>query len=323
MKRLFSLILLSIVLLSLCACDKNSNQNIASSTTSNQAATDNTDESIDSTAETTQAATEEPTTAPTTESTNAPTEEPTTKPPETPATKPTEIPTAPTACSHSYKDATCTAPKTCTKCGVAEGNAAGHSYKDATCTAPQTCAKCGTTEGRAVGHNWKNATCTTAKVCSICNTTEGNTTEHQYDNGECSVCGKEDIVNPQEYFKPVNYISIEKQEDKLTTIALKWNGESYDYRESWYSKNKIDNPLWEIIEYEGETFYPLGYCAPRYSFKLTNSYVEFYDPGNSLCAKYILQHDGSLRLDSLTSDVSTFPQLWPVGNLYDFVQVVE
>lgn len=42
--------------------------------------------------------------------------------------------TPPTTCSHSYKDATCTDPKICTKCGATEGTALGHHFEDGKCT---------------------------------------------------------------------------------------------------------------------------------------------------------------------------------------------
>ena len=143
------------------------------------------------------------------------TEQLTTTPTEPQKTDPTEATTTvPTQCSHTYKAATCTAPKTCSKCGTTEGaaaghnwsdatcttpkicktckategKAAGHSYKDATCTAPKTCAVCGATEGSAAGHNWSDATCTIPKTCSVCGATEGESREHTYQNGVCS-CG--------------------------------------------------------------------------------------------------------------------------------------
>lgn len=43
---------------------------------------------------------------------------------------------------HTWADATCTAPKTCTECGETEGEALGHSWEDATCAAPKTCSVC-------------------------------------------------------------------------------------------------------------------------------------------------------------------------------------
>ena len=96
--------------------------------------------------------------------------------------------------SHSYKDATCTAPKTCSVCGATEGEMAEHSWKDATCTAPKTCSACGATEGTPQ-HSWKAATCTAPKTCSVCGATEGSVAEHNYQNGTCTGCGDKEIIN--------------------------------------------------------------------------------------------------------------------------------
>ena len=118
-----------------------------------------------------------------------PTQAPTQKPTQTPAQKPTQTPTQkPTQapCSHTYKDATCTAPKTCTKCGATSGSALPHTWKDATCTAPATCSVCGTTTGNANGHMWKNATCTTPKTCSVCGTTTGDVAAHTWKDATCT-----------------------------------------------------------------------------------------------------------------------------------------
>lgn len=60
-----------------------------------------------------------------------------------------------TACSHSWKSATCTEPKTCTKCGATEGSAKGHTSSDWTVTKEAT----ETTEGTKV------------KTCTVCGAT--------------------------------------------------------------------------------------------------------------------------------------------------------
>ena len=63
-------------------------------------------------------------------------------------------------CSHdSWKDATCTEPRTCESCGKTDGEPLGHDWSDATCTEPKTCARCGVTEGEPLGHkleDWKD-----------------------------------------------------------------------------------------------------------------------------------------------------------------------
>ncbi len=145
MRKALSLLLIFVMLLSLCACGKDDAQSTDPGANSTQATTEGTEDPTDGTAEGTQAPTEDPTAAPT--------EGPTAAPTETPATNPT-------ACSHSYKDATCTTAKTCTKCGATDGSAAGHTWKAATCTTAKTCSKCGKTEGKAAGHKYENGTCT-------------------------------------------------------------------------------------------------------------------------------------------------------------------
>ena len=94
----------------------------------------------------------------------------------------------------SNNDATCTKDGTktgtCVVCGAKEtvtdvGSMKPHSWKDATCTAPKTCKVCGTTSGRANGHDWVSATCTEAKYCKVCKLKQGEPNGHKY--GEWTV----------------------------------------------------------------------------------------------------------------------------------------
>ena len=57
-------------------------------------------------------------------------------------------------CVHDWTDATCTAPKICTKCKITEGEQLGHHWKSATCTSPKTCTRCSLSEGEALGHRF-------------------------------------------------------------------------------------------------------------------------------------------------------------------------
>lgn len=54
-----------------------------------------------------------------------------------------------TACGHehTFSEATCTTPKTCTECNEVEGEALGHTWLEATTEAPKTCESCGLTDG--------------------------------------------------------------------------------------------------------------------------------------------------------------------------------
>ncbi len=82
---------------------------------------------------------------------------------------------------HTYSDATCTAPKTCSFCGATDGEALGHSYStfahvEGTTTHAKKCSVCGdvVTENCTAG-DWvtdKNATCiekgSRYKNCKVC-----------------------------------------------------------------------------------------------------------------------------------------------------------
>ena len=122
-------------------------------------------------------------------------------------------------CSHDWTEATCTTPKTCSKCGETEGEALGHSY-EAVVTAPTcteggyttyTCSGCGDSyiadETAALGHSEEiipavDATCTgtgltEGRKCSVC----GEVTVaqeivdalgHDFADGSCTRCGEAD-----------------------------------------------------------------------------------------------------------------------------------
>ena len=71
--------------------------------------------------------------------------------------------------SSTVTSPTCTAQGyttyTCSSCGYSYNayytSALGHSYADATCTKPQTCTRCGATTGSALGHSWNSGVVTT------------------------------------------------------------------------------------------------------------------------------------------------------------------
>lgn len=97
---------------------------------------------------------------------------------------------------HTWTEATCTEPKTCSECGETEGDPLGHIWEEATCTKPKTCSRCGATEGQALGHTWEEATCVKPKTCSRCGATEGQALGHQAGEATCTepsvcaVCGE-------------------------------------------------------------------------------------------------------------------------------------
>lgn len=82
---------------------------------------------------------------------------------------------------------------------AAQPSACDHSWKDATCTDPKTCEKCGMTEGEANGHRWQDATCTDGRMCAVCSAAdpESEPLGHLYTEGKCTRCGEIDPDYPQ------------------------------------------------------------------------------------------------------------------------------
>ncbi len=104
------------------------------------------------------------------------------------------------ALGHNFYEDGC--EKLCLGCGLIDG---AHQWKDATCTAPKTCEVCDKTEGKAAGHTGGTATCTEKAICTVCNEPYGELLDHTEvdidevpatcgENGsiggkKCSTCG--------------------------------------------------------------------------------------------------------------------------------------
>ena len=83
----------------------------------------------------------------------------------------------------------------------------GHTWQNATCEAPKTCSTCNKTDGKAMGHNYVD------KYCTVCNTLEySKGLSYKLVNGEYTVtgigtCKDLDVVIPKTYNgKPVTGI---------------------------------------------------------------------------------------------------------------------
>ena len=83
--------------------------------------------------------------------------------------------------THTWQEATCTQPATCSECGETQGEPLGHTWSEATCEMPKTCEVCGATEGEPNGH-----------VCEAwVEIVDPTCTEEGYQKGICVHCGQE------------------------------------------------------------------------------------------------------------------------------------
>ncbi len=109
---------------------------------------------------------------------------------------------------HTFTEATCTAPKTCSVCGATEGEPLLHTGGTATCTEKATCTRCNQEYGETLGHNEEasstdtkyiktEATCTAAAVyyksCSRC----GEKGTGTFASGEPSAHTPREAVEPK------------------------------------------------------------------------------------------------------------------------------
>ena len=89
-------------------------------------------------------------------------------------------------CKHTWKEASCQAPKTCTSCNLQEGTVLAHQFAPATCTEGEKCVTCGLTQGNPLGHTPTAATCNKLGVCTVCNQSVGEYGEHKFTTPTCT-----------------------------------------------------------------------------------------------------------------------------------------
>lgn len=109
------------------------------------------------------------------------------------------------SCRHEWTSATCTAPKTCSSCGLTEGATLEHPWTEATCAQPKTCTGCGLTEGTKLTHtfgeeehsksDYVTATAIYTKTCSGC----GIQSHHRNEALETFTDGKTFLMTPEEF----------------------------------------------------------------------------------------------------------------------------
>ena len=118
---------------------------------------------------------------------------------------------------HKWKDATCSAPKTCEICGKTEGVALGHIWKDATCDNPKICTRCKASSGRPAGHIYTDGVDGTCNVCNVHReTTEKRTVMHMFRMYD---------PNSGEHF----YTGSEAERDFLVSVGWNYEGVGFTF----------------------------------------------------------------------------------------------
>lgn len=194
-------------------------------------------------------------------------------------------------CKHTWEEATCSTPKTCTSCGETEGApldhswntrlctpvctlcgfedtaSTSHSWVDATCSEPKVCTLCSLTEGQPMGHTWAEATCSAPRQCTVCGESEGEPAEHTLSNsndgvaGFCSGCG-----SAMEYFNSYAYTIYDIAADgsyENPVTFLKGVGKEFTIQwtkdgipQDWCSQNLLNGtPYVHAYYVDGKVYY--------------------------------------------------------------------
>lgn len=82
---------------------------------------------------------------------------------------------------HTWVEATCTEPKTCSECGETDGEPLGHTWVEATCAEPKHCSVCGETEGEPLEHALTEANYQQAATCEVCGATVGEPLQAEFE----------------------------------------------------------------------------------------------------------------------------------------------
>lgn len=157
-----------------------------------------------------------------------------------------------------------------------------HEWTDATCTAPKTCAKCGETEGEPLGHDASEASYWSAAVCSRCGEEVGGKLEPEFEKLGFDWVAVTDMDAPgifpaksgnSFYFAGEFYVSCCNQKPEVSTYgAIALN----DYRvfgsdETHAAKEGYE---WRIAEFD-IAFY--DEMANRFGWSFRCLSTDYYD----------------------------------------------
>lgn len=168
---------------------------------------------------------------------------------------------------HTWVEATCTEPRTCTECGETEGEPLGHTWVEATCTEPKHCSVCGETEGEPLGHTWIEANYQDPKTCSVCGATEGEPLPADFETYGLTINAEEGGT--------YDYVTVCSENSSKTTVG---HATFSDYRiieeDAELGLEKKDRYEWRAlhvsIAFDDEN-------ANNYGMSIGRCYENYYD----------------------------------------------
>ena len=96
---------------------------------------------------------------------------------------------------HEWIHATCTEPIQC-QCGETKGQPMGHTWRNATCTAPKTCTTCNETSGTPLDHTYADGVCTSCGAAAPHDPKPEVSHTHKDQNADkkCDICSESVVV---------------------------------------------------------------------------------------------------------------------------------
>lgn len=197
---------------------------------------------------------------------------------------------------HTWKDADCTEPQTCTECGATAGQPLGHSWVEASCLSPRTCAICGLTDGEPTPHDFTPATYWEIPVCQVCGSSSGSTLRPDF-----AQYGFTTFSSPLTPFDYTTTCDLDNKQKTVANATVVSADVAPDAVKAGLGLAELDGYTWYLIRSE-YVFSDLN--AQNYSMSVAWTIDDYYD---------IAFADNSASTDNATG-ITTFSVHWRDGD---------
>ena len=157
-------------------------------------------------------------------------------------------------CEHQWTDATCKTPKTCSLCGMTEGETIAHDFTNATCTSPKTCYLCGLSEGDSLGHNYLDGYC--VRCCE-----KDPSFKDLNDFNFCNTYGMNTWLSIVEYNFTDGYVKLSEDKSLLMQIFDEYLNRDFIDSDEYYDVLTHMNPTVRSLPISSKTDDVLTYSG--------------------------------------------------------------